>query len=103
MEEAIKKIIEIEHEAQSLVAEGHAQVDKTRMSTLEAQKGMETNIFEMSKSKIEQLRKKSRSEADGKLQIIKENTERKIHILEDYVENNREIWENQIFTRILER
>ncbi|MGI6084550.1 MAG: hypothetical protein ACOYIF_03800 [Acetivibrionales bacterium] len=103
MEEAIKRIIEIEHEAQNLVNQGRVQSDSIRMNTLEAQKNMEADIIEMSKSKIEQIRTKSRMETDEKIRKIKESTERKINILEDYVGNNREIWEKQIFTRILGR
>jgi hypothetical protein len=103
LEEAIKRIIEIEHEAQNLVNQGRVQSDSIRMNTLEAQKNMEADIIEMSKSKIEQIRTKSRMETDEKIRKIKESTERKINILEDYVGNNREIWEKQIFTRILGR
>lgn len=103
MEEAIKKIIEIEHEAQDLVVEGYAQIEKIQLGTLEELKNMECNIIEMSNYKIEQLRQKSRSDADKKLKIISENTDRRIHTLEVYVENNRETWENQIFNRILGR
>lgn len=103
MEEAIKKIIEIEHEAQSLVAEGYAQIEKIRSHTLEELKNMESNIIEMSDYKIEELRQKSRSDADEKLKKINESTQRKIHALEVYVGNNRETWENQILNRILRR
>lgn len=103
MEESIKKIIEIEHEAQILVAEGYAQIEKIRLGTLEELKNMECNITEMSDYKIEELRQKSRSDADEKLKKINERTDRKLHALEVYVEKNRETWENQIFDRILER
>ncbi len=103
MEESIKKIIEIEHEAQNLVAEGNAQIEKIRLGTLEELKKMECNIIEMSDYKIEELRQKSRSDADEKLRKINESTDRKIHALEVYVEKNRETWENQIFARILGR
>lgn len=103
MEEAIKKIIEIEHEAQSLVAEGYAQIEKIQLGTLEELKSMEYNIIEMSDFKIEELRQKSRSDADEKLKKINEGTDKKIHALEVYVEKNRETWENQIFDRILGR
>lgn len=103
MEDAIKKIIEIEHEAQSLVAQGHAHVEKIHLNTLEELKIMEENIIEMSEHKINQLREASRQEADEKLQKIKENTEEKIRVLEEYVEKNREAWEKQIYSRIISR
>ncbi|NLE26355.1 MAG: hypothetical protein GX625_13625 [Clostridiaceae bacterium] len=103
MEDAIKKIIEIEHEAQNLVAEGYAQIEKIQSHTLEELKNMECNIIEMSDYKIEELSQKSRSDADEKIKKINESTQRKIHALEVYVENNRETWENQILNRILRR
>ena len=64
---------------------------------------IENQLSEMSDYKIEELRQKSRSEADEKLKKINESTQRKIHALEVYVENNRETWENQILNRILRR
>lgn len=103
MEDAIKKIIEIEHEAQGLVDQGHAQTEKIQMGTVEELKNMEESIFEMSKIKVEELREKGRSEADAKLEKIEGNTQGKIRMLETYVENNRGTWERQIFDRILGR
>jgi len=103
MEEAIKKIIEIENGAQSLISEGYAKAEKIYMDSLEELKNMEANIGEMANFKIDELREKSRAEADEKLKKINESQERKIHILEDYVENYRETWEDQIFNRILGR
>jgi len=103
MEEAIRKIIEIEHEAQNLVARGYAQREKIRLSTHEELKSMEKNIQDMADQKIIQLKQASRRETDEKLRKIKENTENKIRILEEYVEKNRDSWENQIFSRIIGR
>ena len=103
MEEVIRKIIEIEHEAQNLVAQGYAQREKIRLSTHEELKSMEKNIQDMADQKIIQLKQASRRETDEKLRKIKENTENKIRILEEYVEKNRDSWENQIFSRIIGR
>jgi len=103
MEEIIKKIIEIEHEAQNIMAGGYKQVEKIRKDTGEKLKSLEENITEMSNHKIEELRQKIRSEADEKIRKINETTDKRIQALEAYVENNRETWENQIFDRILGR
>lgn len=103
MEEIIKKIIEIEHEAQNIMAGGDKQVEKIRKDTGEKLKSLEENITEMSNHKIEELRQKIRSEADEKIRKINETTDKRIQALEAYVENNRETWENQIFDRILGR
>jgi hypothetical protein len=103
MEDVITKIIEIEREAQNLVAQGYAQKEKIQSDTLEVLKLMEENIEEMADQKISQLREQSRRETDEKIRSIKENTDNKIRMLEEYVEKNRESWENQIFARITGR
>jgi len=103
MEEVIKKIIEIEHEAQNILEGGYRQVEKIRMNTLNKLKELENNITEMTNHKIEELRQRIRSEADEKIQNINETTEKRIQAMEVYVKNNRETWENQIFNRILGR
>ena len=103
MENAIKKLIEIENEAQRLVKEGYSQSERIRQETLKELKNMECNINEMANYKIDQLSRKSRLDADEKIKKINESTQKRIRVLEDYVENNRETWGNQIFSRILER
>ncbi|MGI6623051.1 MAG: hypothetical protein GX227_07555 [Clostridiaceae bacterium] len=103
MESAIKKIIEIEHEAQNLLVQGYDQREKIQLSTLEQLKNMEENIGKMTDQKVNELEEKSRRETDERLAKIKEDTENKIKILEEYVEKNRESWENQIFARIIGR
>ncbi len=103
MEDVVKKIIEIEHEAQSLVAEGVAEREKLQMDTRDEMRAMETNIVEMSVHKIDQLRSKSRKEADDKIIRIYEDTALKMRLMEENAEENQGLWENQIFDRILGR
>lgn len=103
MEEVVKRIIEIEHEAQDLVSQGLAQKDKINRDTQEELRVMETNILEMAEHKIEQLRLKSRREADDKVIRIYENTALKMRLMEENAEENQSVWENQIFSRIIGR
>lgn len=103
MESVIKRIIDIEHEAQYLVSHGYAIAERIRLDTSEKLKSMEENITEMANHKIAQLKEASRQETEDKLKKIKEDTENKIRILEEYVEKNRDSWENQIFARIIGR
>lgn len=103
MEEILKKIIEIEHEAQALVAEGLTQKEKVQMDTQDEIKAMGVNILEMSQHKIEQLESKNRKEAEVRLQRIYEQTAIKMGLLEESVKENQELWENQIFDRIVGR
>jgi len=103
MEEIIKRIIDIEHEAQNILAGGYKQVEIIRKHTDEKLKSLEESITEMSNHKIEELRQKVRSEADEKIKSINEGTDKRMKALETYVENNRETWEDQIFNRILGR
>jgi len=103
MENAIRKIIEIEHKAQDLVAQGYDQTERIRLDTLEEIKSMERSIEESANHKINELKEKLRLETDEKLGKIKENMESKIKILEEYVEKNRDIWEEEIFLRVISR
>lgn len=103
MEDVIKKIIEIEHEAQSLVAEGLAQEEKIQIDTQGEIKTMETNILEMSENKMGQLKARNRKEADEKLAQIHEHTTRKLEQMGEVIAKNQDLWENQIFNRIVGR
>lgn len=103
MEEAIRRIIEIEHEAQNLVSEGLAEKEKIALDTLQELKAMETNIHEMSEHKIEQLKSKNRKYADDKIIRIYEHTALKMRLMEELFEEKQELWENEIFNRIVGR
>lgn len=103
MEEVLRKIIEIEHEAQHLLAEGMTRSEKIRLDTQEELKAMEANIFEMAEHKIDQLKNKSRKEADDKLIRIYESTALKMRLMEESAEEKQELWENDIFNRVVGR
>ncbi len=103
MEDVVKKIIEIEHEAQNLVSEGLAQKDKILRDTQEELRMMEANILEMAEHKIHQLKTKSRKEADDKIIRIYESTALKMRLMEENAEENQKVWEDQIFNRIVGR
>ncbi|HBR02604.1 MAG TPA: hypothetical protein DD738_08335 [Ruminiclostridium sp.] len=103
MEELIKKIIEIEHEAQSLVDDGIAQKEKIRMDTENELKAIEENILDMAERKIEQLEVRNRKEADEKLARIREHTALKVKQINGVIAGHKEMWENQIFSRITGR
>ncbi len=103
MEDIVKKIIEIEHEAQNIVSEGLAQKEKIMRDTQEELRVMEANILEMAEHKIEQLKNKSRKEADDKIIRIYESTALKMRLMEENAEENQAKWEEQIFNRIVGR
>ena len=103
MEEVVKKIIEIEHKAQDMVSEGLAEKDTIQRNTLEELRIMESNILEMAEHKVEQLKLKSRKEADDKIVKIKEKTSTKLHLMEGNAVKNQKEWEDQIFSRIIGR
>ena len=73
------------------------------MDTQQELQVMDANILEMSEHKIEQLKNKSRKEADDKLIRIYEDTALKIRLMEESAEEHQEIWENEIFNRIVGR
>lgn len=103
MEEVVRKIIEIEREAQNHVAEGRSQMEKIRSNTENELKAVEDNILEMAENKIEQLRSRNRKEADDKIIRICENTALKMRMMEEVFEQNQEAWQKQIFNRIVGR
>jgi hypothetical protein len=103
MEEAIRRIIEIEHEAQNLVSEGLSQKEKIALDTQLELRVMETNILEMAEHKIEQLKSKNRKDADDKIIRIYENTALKMRLMEELFEEKQEQWENEIFNRVVGR
>lgn len=103
MEELLKKIIEIEHQAQSLVAEGIAEKENMYKATRNEIENLKSNILEMSEHKIEELRLRSERDAEEKINQINESRTQKLKMLEETYNKNREQWENQIFTRIIGR
>ncbi|MCX7773237.1 MAG: hypothetical protein N2376_09025, partial [Clostridia bacterium] len=103
MEEVIKKSIEIEHDAQNLVAEGLAKKEDIRIQTEDELRDMEANILEMAEHKIEQLRARSRKEADDRVIRIYEDTALKMRLMEESAEEHQTNWEDQIFNRIIGR
>lgn len=103
MENAIKKIIEIEHKARDIVSQGYKQAEDIRLETLEVLKNMEKNIEESVNHKIEELKAKIRLETDEKIGKIRESAENRIRTLEEYARKNRDAWEDEIFSRIVGR
>ncbi|NLU53492.1 MAG: hypothetical protein GXX10_11610 [Clostridiaceae bacterium] len=103
MEELLKKIIEIEHQAQSLVAEGIAEKENMYKATRNEIENLKSNILEMSEHKIEELRLRNERDAEEKINQINESRTQKLKMLEETYNKNREQWENQIFTRIIGR
>jgi vacuolar-type H+-ATPase subunit H len=103
MEEIIKKIIEIEREAQNLVTQALAQNEKIHANAQDELKSMEANIMEMSEHKIEQLKAGNRKEADDKLARIREHTAERLQQMDKLAAENQEVWEDQIFNRVIGR
>ena len=103
MEELLKKIIEIEHQAQSLVAEGIAEKENMYKATRNEIEDLKSSILEMSEHKIEELRLRNERDAEEKINQINESRTQKLKMLEETYNKNREQWENQIFTRIIGR
>lgn len=103
MEKEIKRVIEIEDEAQSLVVQGRTQAKKIRISTLEEIKIMETKIEKMAELKISQLKEENHKDAAQRISEIREKTVIRMQKLEETINKNRGLWEKQIYDRILER
>lgn len=103
MEELLKKIIEIEKHAQNLVAEGITEKDNMYEATRNEIENIKSNILEMADQKIGELKAKSQRDAEEKLNQINSNKMQKMKMIEDVFNQNRDQWENQIFSRIIGR
>lgn len=100
MENIIKKIIELEHNAQDLVEEGSAEAERIRQSGVEECRTMEIHIMEMAESKIKKLEKKSEKDTEDRVIRIYEDTALKMRLMEENAEQNGKKWEDEIFYRI---
>ena len=101
LEEVIKKIIDIENRAKSIIKD--TQIEKDNKY-----KNMETTIEEMKKdlvvrseNKITELKIRALEEAE---KIAKENiikTDNKIMEIEEYAKNNIDKWVDEIYSNII--
>ena len=100
MENIIKKVIELEHNAQDLVAQGLVEAESIRDSGVEECKMMEAHIMEMAENKIKKLEKKSERDMEDRVIRIYEDTALKMRLMEENAEMNQKKWEDEIFDRI---
>ena len=100
MENIIKKVIELEHSAQDLVAQGVVEAEKIKDSGVEECRIMEANIMEMAENKIKKLVKKSEKDMEDRVIRIYEDTALKMRLMEENAEQNQKEWEDAIFVRI---
>ena len=103
VENVIKRIIELEQSAQQVVAEGIGEQDGILAEGRDECSSLKANIEEMAEHKIEQLRLKSRREADDRVMRIYEDTALRMRLMEEAAEENQGIWEKEIINRIIGR
>lgn len=101
MEDIVKRIIELEHNAQDQIRLGEEEAERIRQSGLEECRGMEANIMEMAENKIKQLQSKGTREKEDRIIRIYEDTALKMRLMEENAEQNRQKWEDEIFDRIV--
>jgi len=101
MEDIVKRIIELEHNAQDQIRLGEEEAERIRQSGLEECRGMEANIMEMAENKIKQLQSKGTREKEDRIIRIYEDTALKMRLMEEKAEQNRQKWEDEIFDRIV--
>jgi hypothetical protein len=103
MENTIRRVIEIEHDAQSVVAEGQKERERIREAALAECKLMEANIMEMAENKIAKLESGNIREAEDRIIRICEDTALKMRMMEEVAEENQKQWEDEIFNSIVRR
>lgn len=101
MEDIVKRIIELEHSAQSQIGLAEAEAEKIRQSGLEECRIMEERIMEMAENKIKQLQAKGTREKEDRIIRIYEDTALSMRLMEENAEQNQQKWEDEIFNRII--
>lgn len=102
LEEVIKKIIDIEHKAQSLVSD-------TKNEKEEKIKAMKNKILDMEKElliktdkKVKQLEKREIQEAREYAEKKNIETEKKLKDIEQFARDNIESWIQDIYFKVIE-
>ncbi|HOQ74972.1 MAG TPA: hypothetical protein PK369_00210 [Thermoclostridium sp.] len=101
MKDIVKRIIELEHNAQNQIRLGEDEAEKIRQSGQEECRQMEARIMEMAENKIKQIQAKGNREKEDRIIRIYEDTALKMRLMEENAEQNRQNWEDEIFDRII--
>jgi vacuolar-type H+-ATPase subunit H len=101
MEDIIKRIIDLEHNAQNQISLGETEAEKILKSGLEECRMMEAQILEMAENKIKQIQSKSIRDKEDRIIRIYEDTAIKMRLMEENAEQNQQQWEDEIFNRII--
>lgn len=101
MEDIIKRIIDLEHNAQNQISLGETEAEKILQSGLEECRMMEAQILEMAENRIKQIQSKSIRDKEDRIIRIYEDTAIKMRLMEENAEQNQQQWEDEIFNRII--
>lgn len=101
MEDIVKRIIELEHNAQNQLKLAEAEAEKILQSGREECRQMEAHIMEMADNKIKQLQAKGTKEKEDRIIRIYEDTALNMRLMEENAEQNQQQWEDEIFNRII--
>lgn len=103
MENIIRRIIELEHQAQKVVDE--AREEETRILDIgqQEEQAAASRISTLAGNKIDQLRGKSQYDSDDRVIRIYEDTALKMRLMEENAEEHQTAWEDEIFNRIVGR
>jgi len=101
MEDIVRRIIELEHNAQDQLSLAEAEAEKILESAREECRMMEAHIMEMAENKIRQLQTKGTREKEDRIIRIYEDTALNMRLMEENAELNQQKWEDEIFNRII--
>lgn len=101
MEDIVRRIIELEHNAQNQLSLAEIEAEKILESGREECRMMEAHIMEMAEGKIKQLQAKGTKEKEDRIIRIYEDTALNMRLMEENAEMNQKKWEDEIFNRII--
>lgn len=103
MENIIRRIIELEHQAQKMVDEAREEEQRILRAGQTEDQTAAGRIRERADNKINQLKGKSQYDSDDRVIRIYEDTAMKMRLMEENAEENQAGWEDEIFNRIIGR
>lgn len=101
MEELIKRIIDIEHNAQEYLAEAAKETEEIEKSVAVKTKQLENDYDKKVQQHCEQVKEHKDSEADEKIREVTDNTDNIINSLENRLNENLEAWTEKVFNNIV--
>ncbi|WZL82285.1 hypothetical protein QBE53_04065 [Vallitaleaceae bacterium 9-2] len=102
MEEVIKKIIEIEEKAQSVINETLKEKERKEKEHEAKVQNLEETIISNAHRKVEQIREREFAEVNGKRQAMEKECEDRLDRMQSYANEKMDQWVDELVRRVLD-